>query len=74
MLDSATNFAFGFFGWPLEGKVLLEVTVEAGGVRKRLHLPYLSHFLYFSRVFCYDILIFIIQIISSWILSHKLNL
>lgn len=33
MLDSATNFAFGFFGWPLNGKVLLEVTVEAGGVR-----------------------------------------
>ncbi|KAG8816269.1 hypothetical protein FRC17_000379 [Serendipita sp. 399] len=29
MLASATNFAFGFFGWPLDDKLLLSVTVEA---------------------------------------------
>ncbi|KAG8816240.1 hypothetical protein FRC18_001111 [Serendipita sp. 400] len=29
MLASATNFALGFFGWPLDEKLLLSVTVEA---------------------------------------------
>ncbi|KAG8816435.1 hypothetical protein FRC17_000336 [Serendipita sp. 399] len=29
MLASATNFALGFFGWPLDEKFLLSVTVEA---------------------------------------------
>ena len=39
MLASATNFALGFFGWPLEGKVLMEVTVEEKGVNNTL-APY----------------------------------
>lgn len=32
MLASATNFALGFFGWPLDEKLLLSVTVEADHV------------------------------------------
>lgn len=32
MLASSTNFAFGFFGWPLDGKFLQEVTIESTGV------------------------------------------
>jgi hypothetical protein len=32
MLASEVNFAFGFFGWPLEGKYDLSVTIEAAGV------------------------------------------
>lgn len=32
MLASETNFAFGFFGWPLDGKFLLSVTIENTGV------------------------------------------
>jgi len=32
MLASATNFAFGFFGWPLDEKFLLSVTIENKGV------------------------------------------
>lgn len=39
MLASATNFALGFFGWPLDGKVLMEVTVEEQGVNNTL-APY----------------------------------
>ena len=39
MLASATNFALGFFGWPLDGKVLMEVTVEEKGVNNTL-APY----------------------------------
>ena len=39
MLASATNFALGFFGWPLDGKVLMEVTVEETGVNNTL-APY----------------------------------
>ena len=39
MLASATNFALGFFGWPLDGKVLLEVTIEEKGVNNTLS-PY----------------------------------
>lgn len=33
MLASETNFAFGFFGWPLDNKFLLSVTIEQTGVR-----------------------------------------
>jgi len=32
MLASSTNYAFGFFGWPLDGKFLQEVTIEQAGV------------------------------------------
>jgi Histidine phosphatase superfamily (branch 2) len=39
MLASATNFALGFFGWPLDGKVLMEVTIEKKGVNNTL-APY----------------------------------
>ncbi|KIM19365.1 hypothetical protein M408DRAFT_13500, partial [Serendipita vermifera MAFF 305830] len=39
MLASATNFALGFFGWPLDDKFLLSVTVEANGVNNTL-APY----------------------------------
>ncbi|KIM23174.1 hypothetical protein M408DRAFT_332472 [Serendipita vermifera MAFF 305830] len=39
MLASATNFALGFFGWPLDNKFLLSVTVEANGVNNTL-APY----------------------------------
>jgi len=39
MLPSATNFALGFFGRLLDGKVLMEVTVEEKGVNNTL-APY----------------------------------
>lgn len=39
MLASATNFALGFFGWPLENKLLLSVTVEENGYNNTL-APY----------------------------------
>ncbi|KIM23185.1 hypothetical protein M408DRAFT_77931 [Serendipita vermifera MAFF 305830] len=39
MLASSVNFAFGFFGWPLEGKFLQEVTIEATGYNNTL-APY----------------------------------
>jgi hypothetical protein len=32
MLASATNFALGFFGWPLDEKFLLSVTIQESGV------------------------------------------
>ena len=44
MLASSTNFAFGFFGWPLEGKFLQEVTIEATGVSLRSASGSNSHF------------------------------
>jgi hypothetical protein len=40
MLASATNFALGFFGWPLEDKFLLSVTVEENGVSAVLESIY----------------------------------
>ncbi|PVG01497.1 phosphoglycerate mutase-like protein [Serendipita vermifera] len=36
MLTSATNFALGFFGWPLDNKFLLSVTIEADGFNNTL--------------------------------------
>lgn len=32
MLNSAINFALGFFGHPLEGKYQQSITIEADGV------------------------------------------
>ncbi|PVG01496.1 phosphoglycerate mutase-like protein [Serendipita vermifera] len=39
MLASATNFALGFFGWPLDDKFLLSVTIEETGYNNTL-APY----------------------------------
>lgn len=36
MLASATNFALGFFGWPLDGKFLQSVTIESPGFNNTL--------------------------------------
>jgi hypothetical protein len=33
MLNSALNFAIGFFGYPLENKYQQSITIEADGVR-----------------------------------------
>lgn len=41
MLHSALNFAVGFFGLPIEGKYLQEVTIEAPGFNNTL-APYMT--------------------------------
>ena len=38
MLASATNFALGFFGWPLDNKFLLSVTIEEKNVGLKIVL------------------------------------
>jgi hypothetical protein len=44
MLQSALNFAVGFFGLPLEGKYQQSITIEANGVCPHL-TPLIAHVL-----------------------------
>ncbi len=37
MLNSAMNFAIGFFGYPFEGQYQQSITIEETGVSSRCH-------------------------------------
>jgi hypothetical protein len=38
MLNSAINFALGFFGYPLDGKYQQSITIEANGVSSPFYI------------------------------------